>query len=94
MQEKIDKKLFVFEIIASQLVALNGLYWSDHASHQLSMCWQTVLGFCVLVKETFSNATTLTLINKYCKDAAIQIATVFRYICRVVSLKVLWNTGF
>ena len=26
MQEKIDKKLFVFEIIASELVALNCLY--------------------------------------------------------------------
>ena len=26
MQEKIDKKLFVFEIIASKLVALNCLY--------------------------------------------------------------------
>ena len=26
MQEKIDKKLFVFKIIASELVALNCLY--------------------------------------------------------------------
>ena len=26
MQEKIDKKLFVFKIISSQLVALNSLY--------------------------------------------------------------------
>ena len=26
MQEKIDKKLFVFKIIASELVALNSLY--------------------------------------------------------------------
>ena len=26
MQEKIDKKLFVFEIIASEMVALNCLY--------------------------------------------------------------------
>ena len=26
MQEKIDKKVFVFEIIASELVALNCLY--------------------------------------------------------------------
>ena len=26
MQEEIDKKLFVFEIIASELVALNCLY--------------------------------------------------------------------
>ena len=26
MQEKIDKKLFVFKIISSELVALNSLY--------------------------------------------------------------------
>ena len=26
MQEKIDKKLFVFKIIASELVSLNSLY--------------------------------------------------------------------
>ena len=38
---------------------------------------QTVLGFCVSVKETSSNATTYTVISKYCKGAAIQIGTVF-----------------
>ena len=38
MQEKIQKKLFVFEIIASKLVALNCLYKEENISHQQSMC--------------------------------------------------------
>ena len=58
------------------------------------MCQQTVLGFCVSIKETFSNATTLIVINKYCKGALIQIATAVRYICHVVSLRVFWNRAF
>ena len=53
------------------------------------MCQQTVLGFWVSLKETFSSATTFTVINKYSKGAAIQIATVFRPICLVVCLRVL-----
>ena len=53
------------------------------------MSYQTVLGFCVSLKETYSNATTFTVINKYRKGAFIQIATVFRPICRVLCLRVL-----
>ena len=39
------------------------------------MCQQRDMGFCVSLKETFSNGTTFTVINKYFKDAAIQIAS-------------------
>ena len=53
------------------------------------MCYQTALGFCVSLKETFSNATTFTVITKYWKGAVIQSAEVFRSICRVVFLRVL-----
>ena len=41
------------------------------------MCEDAALGFCVSLKETFSNATTSTVINEYYTGAAIQIATVF-----------------
>ena len=52
--------------------------------------WQeTVLGFCVLLKETFFNATTFTVNNQYSKGAAIQIVTVFPPICHVLCLRVL-----
>ena len=53
------------------------------------MCYQTTLEFFVSLKETFPNATTFTVINKYCKRAVIQIATVFRRIFFVVCLNVL-----
>ena len=33
MEEKIEKKFFVFEIIASELVALNCLSEADNTSH-------------------------------------------------------------
>ena len=38
MQEKIQKKLFVFEIIASELVPLNCLSSEENTGHQQSMC--------------------------------------------------------
>ena len=34
MQKKIQKKLFVFELIASEFVALNCLYQADHPCHR------------------------------------------------------------
>ena len=38
MREKIHKKLFVFKIISSELVALNCLYELEITCHQQSMC--------------------------------------------------------
>ena len=38
MHKKIRKKFFVFEIIASDLVALNCLYEAYNAFHRQSMC--------------------------------------------------------
>ena len=94
MQKKIQKKFFVLEIIVSEFVVLNCLYWGDNACHWLSMCSQTVLGYCVSLKETFSDATTLRVIDKFCKGAAIQIGTLFPPISRVLCLRVLPNMAF
>ena len=41
------------------------------------MCEEAALGFCVSLKESFSNATTFTVINEDYTGAALQIATVF-----------------
>ena len=38
MQEKIQKKIFVSEIIASEIVPLNCLYKEENTCHQQSMC--------------------------------------------------------
>ena len=47
MQRTIAKKCFFFEIIVTELVALNILYNEDNNRHRRSMCKQTVLRFCV-----------------------------------------------
>ena len=36
MQRKIEKKVFVFVIIASELVGLNCLYYADNVCHRQS----------------------------------------------------------
>ena len=84
MKKKIQKKFFVFEIIVSELVPLNSLYEADNASHQL-----TLLGFFVSLKEAFSNGTTFTVINRYCKGASIEITAVLRPIFLVICIMVL-----
>ena len=38
MQNKIQEKFLVFRIIASELVALNCLYYADNACHRHSIC--------------------------------------------------------
>ena len=38
MQKIIQKKLFVFEIITSEVVALNCFYEAGNAYHRQSMC--------------------------------------------------------
>ena len=70
-KKKVEKKFFVFEIVDSKLVALNCLYSADNACHRQALSEQTVLGICLLLKKTFSNATTFKGINKYFKGAAI-----------------------
>ena len=53
------------------------------------MCQQTVLGFSISIKDTFSNVISFTVIDTYCKGAVAQIATVFRPICHVVCRSVV-----
>ena len=38
MKKKIDKKIFVSEIMASELVALNCLYYEENTCHQQTIC--------------------------------------------------------
>ena len=53
------------------------------------MYQKTVLGFCISLKETFSNAIIFTVINKHGKGVLVQVATVFRPICYVVCRRVI-----
>ena len=41
------------------------------------MCQQTVLRFCIGLKETFYNSSAFTLVSKYDKGAVVKNATMF-----------------
>ena len=63
MQKKIEKKFLVSQIIASEMAALNCLYYEGNASHKKSMRSETVLRLCISVREIFSNAIAFGMIN-------------------------------
>ena len=63
MQKEIQKKFLVSEIIASEMAAVNCLYYKGNACHNKSMGSETVLRLCMSVREIFSNAIAFTMIN-------------------------------
>ena len=63
MQKKIEKKFLVSQIIASEMAAVNCLYYEGNACHNKSMLSETVLRLCISVREIFSNAIAFTMIN-------------------------------
>ena len=63
MQKKIEKKFLVSEIIASEMAAVNCLYYEGNACHNKSMRSETVLRLSMSVREIFSNAIAFTMIN-------------------------------
>ena len=63
MQKKIEKKFLVSQIIASEIAAVNCLYYEGNACHNKSMRSETVLRLCMSVREIFSNAIAFKLIN-------------------------------
>ena len=54
MEQKIEKKFFVFQIFAFQLVVENSHKLEQDTSHRKSMCRQTPLRFRLTLWETFS----------------------------------------
>ena len=63
MQKKIEQEFLVSQIIASEMAAVNCLYYEGNACHNKSMRSETVLRLCMSVREIFSNAIALTMIN-------------------------------
>ena len=63
MQKKIQKKFLVSQIIASEMAAVNCLYYELNTSHKKSMRSETVLRLCISVREIFSNAIAFGMIN-------------------------------
>ena len=73
MEKKIKKKLFLFAIIASQLLPLICSYEEQDTFHRQPMCKEAVPRFGISVRETFSNSINLAVINEYDKGHAKQI---------------------
>ena len=63
MQKKIQQKFLVSQIIASEMAAVNCLYYEGNACHNKSMRSETVLRLSMSVREIFSNAIAFTMIN-------------------------------
>ena len=94
MQRKMEKKLFVFEIIASELAVLICLDKEKKSWDRQSICSETVRRFCLLLTENFSNPIVFTLIHKYIKGAAVKISTVFGSVYHAPFRRVLRNASF
>ena len=73
MKKKIQKKVFVFEVITSEFVALNCLYQEQNTCHRDSVCQETVLRFCISLTETLCQTIDFPVINKYGKGGVSQI---------------------
>ena len=54
MQQKMQKKFFVFRVIAYQLGVANSHNLEQDTSHRKSMCKQTPLRFSLTLRETYS----------------------------------------
>ena len=63
MQKKTQQKFLVSQIIASEMAAVNCLYYEGNACHNKSMRSETVLRLSMSVREIFSNAIAFTMIN-------------------------------
>ena len=53
MEEKDEKKFFVFQIIVTDLAAASSHYYKENTCHRQSMCQQTVLRLHTSLEETF-----------------------------------------
>ena len=89
MQKQNQKKFFVFEIIASELIALNCLYSEENTCYRQAVCYETVLKFCMSLTLTFYKSIAFTVIKKDGKGAAMQISTMFGRIYHVAFRKIL-----
>ena len=91
---KNQENLFAFEIIASELVALNCLYQEQNTCHRHSVSCERVLRFCMSLTETFCKSIVFTVINKYGKGADMQISTMFWRVDHVAFRMIPWNGTF
>ena len=89
MQEKIEKKPCVFEIMASELVVLKlSLLRREYLSSAVNVLTNTYKAL-HLTKTDFFHSITFKMITKYGNGAVVQIATVFEPVYHVSCQRVL-----
>ena len=86
--------LSLFVIIALEPVAGISLNYDENTYDRQSLCYQGILRFEIWLREIFSNSTCLPLKENKNKNAAVQVAVVFRTCEQVDSRKVFWNRSF
>ena len=77
MEQKLEKKFFVFQIIAFELGVANSRNLEQDICHRQSMCERTGLRFHITLGETFSKSTSLRMMKKHDKSTVTEISQVF-----------------
>ena len=77
MEQKIEKKLFDFQIIAFELGVANSRNIQQDTGHRQAMCQQIHLRFHLTLRETFSKSTSHRMMKKHDNCAVTDILQVF-----------------
>ena len=72
-----EKKFFVFQIIAIELGVANSRNVQQDTWHRQAMCQQTHQSFHLTLGEIFSKPSSLRMMNKHHKWAVMEILQVF-----------------
>ena len=72
-----EKKFFVFQIIAFELAVSNSPNLEKDTCHRRSMCEQTPLRFHLSLGEIFSKSNSLRMMKKLDKSVLMDISQVF-----------------
>ena len=76
MEQKIEKNIFVFQIIAFELGVANSHNLEQDTCRRQSMCSETPLRFHLTLGETYSKSTPLRMIKEHDKSTLLEILQV------------------
>ena len=74
MEQKIEKNIFVFQIIAFELGVANSHNLEQDTCRRQSMCSETSLRFHLTLGETYSKSTSLRMIKEHDKSTLLEIS--------------------
>ena len=77
MEKKLQKKVFVFQIIAFEMRVENSNILEQDTCHQMPMCSQTPQRFHLTLGETFSKSAYLGMMKKMIKRSHGDFASIW-----------------